>query len=317
MPLEPITAAILAQMAEAEAPEFHEVSVAESRRLYTESASIPPTVEVYSVEDLTLEDLSIDAPVGGIPVRIYRPSEAPAPVHVHFHGGGWVIGDLQTHDADCREICVTAGCIVISVDYRLAPEHPFPAGLNDCYAAICWASANTADLGARPGPVSIGGDSAGGNLAAAAALMARDHNGPEIALQLLLYPVTEPSMSSASFNDNAEGYLLSKTMMAWFWDHYCPDIEQRNNPLASPLLAPDLSGLPPALVLTAEYDPLRDEGEAYANRMAEAGVAVEMRRYDGFIHGFFSLAAVIEAVRESVDLVGAALRKAHGLRDSD
>lgn len=317
MPLEPITAAILAQMAEAEAPEFHEVSVTESRRLYTESASVPPTIEVYSVEDLTLKDLSRDAPVGGIPVRIYRPSEAPAPVHVHFHGGGWVIGDLQTHDADCREICVAAGCIVISVDYRLAPEHPFPAGLNDCYAAICWASAHTADLGARLGPVSIGGDSAGGNLAAAAALMARDHNGPEIALQLLLYPVTEPSMSSASFNDNAEGYLLSKTMMAWFWDHYCPDIEQRNNPLASPLLAPDLSGLPPAIVLTAEYDPLRDEGEAYANRMAEAGVAVEMRRYDGFIHGFFSLAAVIEAVRESVDLVGAALRKAHGLRDSD
>ena len=312
MPLEPITAAILAQMAEAEAPEFHEVSVAESRRLYTESASIPPTVEVYSVEDLT-----IDGPMGGIPVRIYRPNEASAPVHVHFHGGGWVIGDLQTHDADCREICMAAGCIVISVDYRLAPVHPFPAGLNDCYAAICWASAHTANLGARPGPVSIGGDSAGGNLAAAAALMARDHNGPEIALQLLLYPVTEPSMSSASFNDNAEGYLLSKTMMAWFWDHYCPDIEQRNNPLASPLLAPDLSGLPPAIVLTAEYDPLRDEGEAYANRMAEAGVAVEMRRYDGFIHGFFSLAAVIEAVRESVDLVGAALRKAHGLRDSD
>lgn len=308
MPLEAVTAAILAQMAEAGAPECHQLPVAESRAQYTASQSTPPEVEVHSVEDRL-----VAGPAGGIPVRIYRPHAAPAPVHVHFHGGGWVIGDLQTHDADCREICVAANCTVLAVDYRLAPEHPFPAGLEDCYAAACWASTHSVELGAKPGPISIGGDSAGGNLAAAVALMARDRNGPQIALQLLLYPVTEPSMNSASFRDNAEGYLLSRAMMDWFWDHYCPDVEARKNPLVSPLLAMDLSGLPPALLITAEFDPLRDEGEAYAERMAAAGVVVEMRRFDGHIHGFFSLVSVVEAAREGVDLVGGALRKAHGL----
>jgi acetyl esterase len=148
------------------------------------------------------------------------------------------------------------------------------------------------------------------------ALMARERNGPEFALQLLIYPITEPSMSTESFQQNAEGYLLTKTMMSWFWDHYCPDIEQRQNPLISPLLAEDLSGLPPAVVITAEFDPLRDEGEAYARRLAESGVEVEMRRYDGLIHAFFSLAGIIEAAREAVDQVGSALRRAHNMPDS-
>jgi acetyl esterase len=237
----------------------------------------------------------------------------PAPMHVHFHGGGWVIGNLITHDADCREICIASGCIVVAVDYRLAPEHPFPAAPEDCYAVSCWASIYGVDFGAKTGPISIGGDSAGGNLAAAVALMARDRKGPDFALQLLLYPITEPSMSSTSFQDNAEGYLLTKAMMTWFWDHYCPDVERRKHPLASPLMALDLSGLPPALVITAEFDPLRDEGEAYAERMAAAGVEVEMRRFDGLTHAFFSLAGLLEAAREGVDLVGNRLRRAHGL----
>ena len=309
MPLEPVTAAILAQIAKSGAPEYHQLPVNESRALYTAAQSVPPTVEVYSAEDFV-----VPGPAGDIAVRLYRPSDEPVPLHVHFHGGGWVIGNLVTHDADCREICVASGCMVLAVDYRLAPEHPFPAAPEDCYAVSCWAAAHSTELGASPGRISIGGDSAGGNLAAVVALMARDRNGPEFAMQLLLYPITEPSMTSVSFQENAEGYLLTKAMMTWFWDHYCPEMEKRNEPLASPLLAPDLSGLPPALVITAEFDPLRDEGEAYAKRLAEAGVDVEMRRFDGFIHAFFSLAGIIEATREAVDWVGSALRKAHGLK---
>ena len=311
MPLEPVTAAILAEMAASDAPQFHELPAAESRAIYTAAQTIPPTIELHAVHDST-----VPGPAGDIAIRIYRPHSGPAPVHVHFHGGGWVLGNLVTHDADCREICAASGCIVVAVDYRLAPEDPFPAGAEDCYAVACRAAANGSELGAQQGPISIGGDSAGGNLAAVVALMARERNGPEFALQLLIYPITEPSMSTESFQQNAEGYLLTKTMMSWFWDHYCPDIEQRQNPLISPLLAEDLSGLPPAVVITAEFDPLRDEGEAYARRLAESGVEVEMRRYDGLIHAFFSLAGIIEAAREAVDQVGSALRRAHNMPDS-
>jgi len=307
MPLESATAAILAHIAEEGAPELYEMAIAESRSMYREMQPDLPEIVVHSVEDLM-----IDGPAGAIPVRIYRPSAAPAPVHVHFHGGGWVIGDLDTHDRDCREICVGADCIVVAVDYRLAPEHIFPAAPEDCYAALCWATANLDSLCALPGAVSVGGDSAGGNLAAAVALMARDRNGPAIAMQLLIYPVTDATMESGSYRDNADGYLLSRTMMSWFWDHYCPDLALRADPLASPIAAEDLAGLPPALVMTAEFDPLRDEGEAYAERLIAAGVEVEVRRFDGLIHGFFSQAGMIEAAREGVDLAVKALRKAHG-----
>ena len=307
MPLESATAAILAHIAEEGAPELYEMAIAESRSMYREMQPDLPEIVVHSVEDLM-----IDGPAGAIPLRIYRPSAAPAPVHVHFHGGGWVIGDLDTHDRDCREICVGADCIVVAVDYRLAPEHIFPAAPEDCYAALCWATANLDSLCALPGAVSVGGDSAGGNLAAAVALMARDRNGPAIAMQLLIYPVTDATMESGSYRDNADGYLLSRTMMSWFWDHYCPDLALRADPLASPITAEDLAGLPPALVMTAEFDPLRDEGEAYAERLIAAGVEVEVRRFDGLIHGFFSQAGMIEAAREGVELAVKALRKAHG-----
>jgi acetyl esterase len=308
MPLESATAAILAHIAAEGAPQLYEMAITESRSMYREMQPDLPEIMVHSVEDLM-----IDGPAGAIPVRIYRPSAAPAPVHVHFHGGGWVIGDLDTHDRDCREICVGADCIVVAVDYRLAPEHIFPAAPEDCYASLCWATANLDSLGASRGPVSVGGDSAGGNLAAAVALMARDRNGPAIAMQLLIYPVTDATMESASYRDNADGYLLSRTMMSWFWDHYCPDLALRTDPLASPITAEDLSGLPPALVMTAEFDPLRDEGEAYAERLIAAGVEVEVRRFDGLVHGFFSQAGMIEAAREGVDLAVKALRKAHNV----
>jgi len=307
MPLESVTAAILAQIAAEGGPELNEMAIAESRAMYRKMQPELPEIVVHSVENLM-----IDGPAGAIPVRIYRPSAAPAPVHLHFHGGGWVIGDLDTHDRDCREICLGAECIVVAVDYRLAPEHIFPAAPEDCYAALCWATANENLLGGLGGPVSVGGDSAGGNLAAAVALMARDRNGPAIAMQLLIYPVTDATMESTSYRDNANGYLLSRTMMSWFWDHYCPDLALRADPLASPIIAEDLSGLPPALVMTAEFDPLRDEGEAYAERLKDAGVAVEVRRFDALVHGFFSQAGIIEAAREGVDHAVRSLRRAHG-----
>jgi acetyl esterase len=307
MPLESATAAILAHIAAEGGPELYDMAITESRAMYREMQPELPEIVVHSVENLMIE-----GPAGAIPVRIYRPSAVPAPVHVHFHGGGWVIGDLDTHDCDCREICVGADCIVVAVDYRLAPEYIFPAAPEDCYASLCWAAANLDNLGALPGPVSVGGDSAGGNLAAAVALMARDRNGPAIAMQLLIYPVTDAKMESQSYRDNADGYLLSRTMMSWFWDHYCPDLALRADPLASPITAEDLSGLPPALVMTAEFDPLRDEGEAYAERLMAAGVDVEVRRFEGLVHGFFSQAGFIEAAREGVDLAVKALRKAHG-----
>jgi len=307
MPLESATAAILAHMAEEGGPELYEMAIAESRAMYREMQPDLPEIVVHSVEDQM-----IDGPAGAIPLRIYRPSAAAAPVHVHFHGGGWVIGDLDTHDRDCREICAGAECIVVAVDYRLAPEHPFPAAPEDCYAALCWAAANLQNIGGLATPVSVGGDSAGGTLATGVCLMARDRNGPAIAMQLLIYPVTDATMESASYRDNADGYLLSRTMMSWFWDHYCPDLALRADPLASPITAEDLSGLPPALVMTAEFDPLRDEGEAYAERLKDAGVAVEVRRFDGLVHGFFSQAGIIEAAREGVDHAVRSLRRAHG-----
>jgi acetyl esterase len=307
MPLEPTTAAMLEQFAAADAPPMSALPPEAAREMYKAMQPPAPEIEIGAVEDR-----SIPGPAGTIDLRIYRPEgPGPFPLHLHYHGGGWVIGDLDTHDADCRELCRGAGCVVVAVDYRLAPEHAFPAAPEDCYAATRWAVDNAEALGARPGPISVGGDSAGGNLAAAVALMARDRGGPEIALQLLVYPVTDATMDTASYVDNAEGYLLTRDSMEWFWNHYCP-AESRTDPLASPLKAEDLAGLPPAVVMTAEFDPLRDEGQAYADRLRDAGVEVEYRCFDGLIHGFFSQARMIPAARAGVDMAVEALRRAHG-----
>lgn len=308
MPLEQVTEALLAQLAEAGGPPMSEQTPAEAREMYRAMQPPAPEIEVGSVEDRR-----IPGPDGEIAVRIYRPAgDGPFPLHVHYHGGGWVIGDLDTHDADCRELCAGAGCVVVAVDYRLAPEHPFPAAPEDCYAATCWAAEHAGEIGARPGPVSVGGDSAGGNLAAVVSLMARDRGGPEIALQLLIYPVTDAAMDTGSYTENGDGYLLTSDSMRWFWDLYCPDAAQRSDFRASPSRAQSLADLPPALVMTAEFDPLRDEGEDYAARLRSAGGLVEVRRFDGLIHGFFSQARMIPAARAGVDAAVAALRAAHG-----
>jgi acetyl esterase len=259
-----------------------------------------------------IENLRIPGPLGEIPIRVYTPdAPAPRPAMVYFHGGGWVLCDLDTHEVVCSAIAHRAGAVVVSVDYRLAPEHKFPAAVTDAYAATTWVSANAARLGIDPARISVGGDSAGGNLAAAVSLKSRNENGPAIALQALVYPVTDlSSTSTVSYLEFAEGYQLSKSMMEWFRDQYLPDSGAARDPYASPLLAPDLRGLPPAVILTAECDPLRDEGEAYGKRLAEAGVPVTCTRYAGMIHPFFSLSGAIPRALDAFQQVADAIRTA-------
>lgn len=256
-----------------------------------------------------VEDVIIAGPESAIPLRIYTPEGAsPRPALVYFHGGGWVVCDLDTHDVICRAIARRAGAVVIAVDYRLAPEHKFPAAVIDCYAATCWVAANAARLGVDADRIAVGGDSAGGNLAAVIALQSRDESGPPIALQAMVYPVTDlSSFETASHREFAEGYGLTAAAMEWFRGHYLARPEDARSGHASPLRAHDLRGLPAALIITAECDPLRDEGEAYAARLKEAGVAVCCTRYDGMVHPFFSWIGGVRQAREAVAQVAAAV----------
>ncbi len=279
--------------------------LAEIRRTLDETSRLGPRPDVAVVKDL-----EIPGPAGPIPLRVYRPSErTDLPVLVYLHGGGWVICSLETHDVSCRQLANGADCVVVSVDYRLAPEHRFPAAPEDCYAALRWTARNAASLGGDPRRLAIGGDSAGGNLTAAVSLMARDRKGPQLCHQLLIYPVTDHAFDTDSYRENADAPILTREMMQGFWGHYLARDEDGLHPYASPLRAEDLSGLPPAHLITAEYDPLRDEGEAYARRLAVAGVPVVQRRYDGMIHGFFGFGDFIDLAREAVDDVARELRR--------
>ena len=257
----------------------------------------------------TVENMIIHGPDGDIPIRIYSPGGMnPSPALVYFHGGGWVVCDLDTHDVICRAIARRSGAVVISVAYRLAPEHKFPAAVNDCYAATKWVAENAARLGIDRQRIAVGGDSAGGNLAAVISLRSRDDAGPPIALQVLVYPVTDlSSLGTPSYREFAEGYGLTASEMAWFREQYLARPEDGSSIHASPLLATDLRGLPPALVITAECDPLRDEGEAYAKRLEAAGVPVQYRCYAGMIHPFFSLSGGVPQAREAIAEVAAAV----------
>lgn len=305
MPLAPEYQAMLTEMAAQPGPAIADMPPADARALYRLMRPANPDLAVARVEDRR-----IPGPEGEIPVRIYTPEgTGPFPIFVNFHGGGWVIGDLETADAVCRDIARTAGCVVVSVDYRLAPEHTFPAAVVDSFAATAWVAENARALNGN-GRLAVGGESAGGNLAAVVSRLARDRGGPNIHFQLLLYPVTDCDLTRPSYEANGQGYLLEQATMRWFWDQYCPDPEARRHPDASPLLADDLSRLPPALVVTAEFDPLRDEGEAYANALRDAGVTVDAVCYDGLVHDFFATAQVFQASRPGFEHACQALRQA-------
>ena len=262
---------------------------------------------------LHVEDRSIPGPLGSIPVRVYRPrDEAKLPIVVYYHGGGFTWGDLDTHDGLCRKLSNRSGAIVVSVAYRLAPEHVFPAAVEDAYAALEWVARNGAEIYGDPSRIAVAGDSAGGNLAAVTALKSRDRNGPKIVLQVLYYPgMNMADLRTKSMEDFAEGYFLTRAQIRFNQAQYVPVAADRSLPYASPLLAPDHRGLPPALIITAGFDPLRDSGEAYARKLADAGVPARLSRYEGVIHGFLSLPFVRKADR-AIDESASALREAFG-----
>ncbi|MDX6602019.1 MAG: acetyl esterase [Solirubrobacterales bacterium] len=263
-----------------------------------------------------VESLVIPRPGGEIPARLYvalGTPQPPQPLLVYHHGGGWVVGDLDTHDGLCRFLAEHSGCRVLSVDYRLAPEHPFPIPLEDAVAAFAWAHEHAAELGADPDRIAVGGDSAGGNLSTALCLQNRDAGNPQPAMQLLLYPVTDVVGGQQSRDTFAEGFLLTRDDMEWFEGHYIPDGIDDDEPRASMMRAADVSGLPSAYVATAGFDPLRDEGEIYAERMREAGVRVVLQRHPGLIHGFANLTAICPSAHTAMLEVAGALRMGLGL----
>jgi acetyl esterase len=261
-----------------------------------------------------IENRAIPGPAGDIAVRVYTPVGAPddtLPGLVFFHGGGFVLGDLDSHDDLCRSLANGSGCRTVSVDYRLAPENPFPAAVDDAFAAAKYVAANASAFGIDGKCLAVSGDSAGGNLAAVVCQLAKNNGGPSLAFQLLIYPVTQlgASVETQSMRENSKGYFLEKEGMDWFTKLYCPDMSYRADPRLSPLLAADLSGLPPAYVITAGFDPLRDEGRDYADKLDAAGVEVTYVNYPGMVHGFFSMRALIPKAREAVAAAAAAVKE--------
>lgn len=295
MPLDPEARAMLEQSG-TELP-LKNMTVEEARKMREGMIENPNPEKVGAVENRL-----IHSPSGDIRLCIYTPEEPGLlPVFVYFHGGGFVFGPLNTHDQLCRALTNKGRCIVVSVDYRLSPEHKFPCALNDAYTSLCWVARNALSLRGDPERIAVGGDSSGGNLAAAVSLLAREKEFPALRMQLLIYPSLHYSFDTKSYRENATGYFLTRDVMELFWRYYLPNEEAGLHPHASPLLEPDLSRLPAAVVITAEYDPLRDEGEAYVKRLEEAGVHAELYRYEGMIHGFMNRIPLPQKGREAID----------------
>jgi len=313
MPLDPQARALLDALARVGTPQPGSVSVDELRRVTARRRlALPAGPQVH------VEPIAIPADGRTIAARVYRPSlGVPLPALLWFHGGGFTIGSVAESDGDCRHLSSLSGCAIVSVEYRLAPEDPFPRGFEDCKAATSWVHAHARDLGLDPARIGVGGDSAGGNLATCVALEARGRAGPPLRFQLLIYPITDlASLDTASYHANAEGYYLSRRAMQWFREQYVPTEGDRSHPSVSPLRATDLHGLPPAFVATAELDPLRDEGDAYARRLQASDVAVTHRCYEGMIHGFFSMHAHLDAGKRVLQDAAAALRLGLGAASS-
>jgi acetyl esterase len=308
MPLDHDAEILLKMIQEANRPTFESVGAVAARDLYMagRKALSPDPMPIAETRDI-----AIPGPGGPIPARLYRSAKnGTLPVLVFLHGGGWVVGNIDSHEAMCRHLANRAECAVLSVDYRMGPEHKFPAAVEDCFAATVWTAGNAAALGVDPGRLAVGGDSAGGNLAAVVSLLARDKRAPRISCQILIYPATDAAMRHDSVARYAEGYVLTRATMRWFYEQYLRTPDDAADWRVSPLLAPDLSRLPPAYVLTAGYDPLCDEGDAYAARLAAAGVPVTHRRFPGQVHGFVTNGRVIRAAETALDEVAAALKSA-------
>lgn len=293
MPLHPDAQKFLDQRAQLGARDVVELSVADARKQSLHLAALTPGEHVARVRDL-----EIPGPYGAIQLRLYSPQTDAAnlPIVVFFHGGGWVVGALETGDAVCRAWTNAAQCLVVAVNYHKAPEYKFPAAAEDAYAATKWVSAHASEIGGDAARLAVFGQSAGGNLAAVVSLMARDRSGPRIAFQIPWVPITDANFETASYRENATGYGLTRAGMLWFWNHYVNSAQDFNNPYAAPLRANDLSNLPPAFIVAAQYDPLREDAIAYANALRAAGNQVELRVYDGMIHAYLGAQAFHDAV---------------------
>lgn len=312
--LHPQLVALLERAAKSPLPPYYEVPAPVARRLYRDTRGAltpdPPAVE-------SVQLLLAPGPAGPVPVRAYRPKgagrEDVLPALVYYHGGGWVIGDLDTHDVVCRTLANAARCAVFSVEYRKAPEAPFPAGVEDSFAALTFVAGAARTLAIDPARIAVGGDSAGGNLSTVMALLARDRGGPPLSFQLLIYPATDQRMGHPSIDGNGEGYLLTKKSMRYFRSHYLPNATDYTDWRASPLLAPSLAGLPPAFLMTAGFDPLLDEGRAYAERLRGEGVPTDYREYSDMVHGFITMGRVLDTATAALSDCAQALRKAWGM----
>jgi acetyl esterase/lipase len=311
MALDPESQRLIDLMAAANRPAWNTLTPQAARELYL---SLRPAAQGPRPPEAKVVDRTIPGPVGDIAVRIYRPATTPAdgklPCLVYAHGGGWVFGNLDSHDVLCAQFALEAGIVVFAIDYRLAPEARFPGAFDDVVAGLQWVATNGSSIGVDPTRLAIGGDSAGGNLAAAVAIWARDNGGPKLRLQLLAYPVTDAVGRAESYRHYEDGYGLNAATMEWFFDHYMPDKASRDDWRLSPLRAKSLGGLPPALVITAGYDPLRDEGRAYAFRLQQEGTQADLAEFGGMLHGFLSSPMLLHGARRGTSLAAAALREA-------